>query len=242
MANLTVDIGNTLIKVAIFEKEELMKITSLDEWQYNDIKSFIAGYELDHIIISSVRKDISHITNDLNRTGVKIIELSHKSNLPFKIDYLTPETLGIDRIAALQGGCCVKPNRDLLIIDIGTCITYDLLINNHFIGGNIAPGIQMRATAMHEFTQKLPYVKVEKTDDELGKSTHDAINIGAFWGVIYEIKSIVSRYRVKYPKIECIITGGGADFLRENLEKELENACFDKHLLLRGLNSLPQFL
>lgn len=242
MANLTVDIGNTLIKVAIFEKEELMKITSLDEWQYNDIKSFIAGNELDHIIVSSVRKDISLIISDLNNTGAKIIELSHKSCLPFKIDYLTPETLGIDRIAALLGGCRIKPNSDLLVIDIGTCITYDLLINNHFIGGNIAPGIQMRATAMHEYTQKLPYIEVEKTSKEIGQSTKEAINIGAFWGVIYEIKSIVSRYRVEYPKIECIITGGGADFLRDKLEKELDNIHYDRHILLRGLNSLPQFL
>jgi type III pantothenate kinase len=163
-------------------------------------------------IISSVNQSKEqHIAQTINKLGISSHILSHQSPLPFIIDYTTPQTLGKDRIAALAGAYAINGSGNYLIIDCGTCNTYDLLINNHFIGGNIAPGLQMRLDAMHHFTSALPQCNINdkhNTNTPLGKTTKNAIWNGAFWGIIYEIKSYIDLYTKKYSNLNIILTGG----------------------------------
>ncbi len=155
---LTIDIGNTKTKIAVFGGEQLVEHIVVERINEECVGGLIDRFgEFENSIISSVDANEEQRVADLfSEFGLKCHLLSYKSPLPFKIDYLTPETLGKDRIAALAGAYAVGGEGNYFIIDCGTCNTYDLLVDGHFVGGNIAPGIQMRLDAMHHFTAALP--------------------------------------------------------------------------------------
>ena len=242
---LTIDVGNTNTKVAVFDGKQLVEYVVFKRINDKDIDDLIFQFgSFENVIISSVSiEEESRITSLLDKIGLKYHLLSYKSPLPFAIDYLTPETLGKDRIAALAGAYAIEGGGDYLVIDCGTCNTYDLLIDNHFVGGNIAPGIQMRLDAMHHLTAALPQLHIisDKTDNtkKLGETTKSAMWNGAYWGVINEINGYIERYSQKYENLKVILTGGlfNLEIMdKSHLFNNHTTLIFEPMLVPKGLN------
>ena len=162
----------------------------------------------------------------------------HSSELPIKRGYATPETLGLDRIAAVVGAVMQCPDKAVLIVDAGTCVTYDLLTaDGTFAGGNIAPGIRLRLRAMHEHTGKLPLIDDAGETPEIGFSTETAMRAGAVLGVAYEIEGYIARLNKVYPDLFVFLTGGDALKLAAKIKSRI---FVDENLVLTGLNRILQ--
>ena len=257
---LTIDIGNTKTKIAVFRGEQLMEYIVVEQISNNHINELINKFEkIEHSIISSVNADEEQrVANLFDKLGLNCHLLSHKSPLPFEIDYLTPETLGKDRIAALAGAYAVNGEGNYLVIDCGTCNTYDLLIDGHFVGGNIAPGIQMRLDAMHHFTAALPQCSIQNAkpttlnlgekftiDKSLGETTKTAMLNGAYWGVLHEIKGYIERYSQEFESLKVILTGGLFNLQIVNISQlsTLNSQLFVEPMLVpKGLNYIANSL
>ncbi len=249
---LTIDIGNTKTKVAVFEGEQPVEHIVVEQINVECIDGLIDRFGVfDNLIISSVdAEEEQRVAELFSEFGLKCHLLSYKSPLPFEIDYLTPETLGKDRIAALAGAYAVGGEGNYLVIDCGTCNTYDLLVNGHFVGGNIAPGIQMRLDAMHHFTAALPQCSIQNAqftiDKSLGETTKSAILNGAYCGVINEINGYIERYSREYDDLKVVLTGGLfnlqiADFRLHIVDNNTE-LLFEPTLVPKGLNYIVNSL
>lgn len=229
---LTLDSGNSGVRVGLFKNNTLLKQKKLAfDCSVTEFLSFEELKNITSIISCSVVNSIP--LRDL--PFVREIFINRSSNFPFTLDYKTPETLGIDRVVA----CCSvwEDNADILVIDAGSCLTYDFISKSSgYLGGAISPGLRMRFKAMHNFTDKLPYItQVEKNPKIIGNTTEQSLKSGVINGITNEIKGFISQFKVNYPDLIIFITGGDAIFLGA----ELKNDIFvDQNLVLKGLNSL----
>jgi len=236
--NVCIDIGNTRIKSAFFIKDEISEVYfGLDDLINNLNKEFKSNLHLSiSCIISSVRKDIPKKILEFKEKFKTIVILSDKTKLPIKIDYKTPETLGRDRIAAAVGAKKIFPKENCIVVDAGTCITYDFVDKNfNYRGGSISPGILMRLKAMNEFTANLPLVDLVVNDDILGKSTEEALQNGAVRGTFLEISSFIELIIDKYGASSVIFTGGDAKYFVNYFNSTI---FADQNLVLNGLNEI----
>ncbi|WMJ72438.1 type III pantothenate kinase [Cytophagaceae bacterium ABcell3] len=231
--NLAIDIGNTKIKAGVFNEGHLLHKETFEDIQ--KIGFLINKFNIKKAISASVRKSAS-----INLPqSIQHIYLSHQLKFPFKIHYKTPETLGTDRIAAVAGALAYAPNRNILVIDAGTCITYDFIdADRNYLGGNISPGINMRFKALHNFTDGLPLLSNNENALLIGQTTEEAISGGVLNGTIFEVAGIINEYHSKFHDVQIIMTGGDAHFF-ENKLKETIFAVPD--LLLSGLNSILKY-
>jgi type III pantothenate kinase len=241
MINLVIDIGNTLSKFALFNKNTLIYSGNINnEDSDNEIADILNNYkEVRNAIISSVRENPPFV--NFVKEKLTTIELSHTTPLPIKINYKSPETLGRDRIAGAVAASILYGN-PALSIDAGTCITYDFVNENgEYEGGAISPGIDMRLKAMNYFTEKLPYINFKNVKDSvplIGQDTQTCLLAGAINGSIYEIEQTITYYKEQYPSINVVLCGGDATFLA----KAIKNSIFaDPFLVLKGLNIILQF-
>jgi type III pantothenate kinase len=231
--NLVVDYGNSSAKVAIFNQSKLIeKITFATT---EKLKEFLLASTAENFIVSSVNADAQQICDWAIHTKQKFI-LTHKLPLPITITYSTPHTLGVDRIAGACGAVQLFPGFNSLVIDAGTCITYDFTDEKgNYHGGGISPGLMMRFKAVHTFTAKLPLVNPIDSPELIGNSTETSIQSGVIFGVVEEIKGLIERYRAKYPDLKVILCGGDAPFF----ENKLKASIFaSPDLVLFGLNSV----
>ncbi|MGI9532188.1 type III pantothenate kinase [Lutimonas sp.] len=234
--NLVIDIGNTLIKVAVFEKEFLLfKDQFQQDTVLSGIRSITEQYEIKHGIISHVAALDSNIMNKI-KDLVNLIVLNHDTRIPFSNNYLTPKTLGVDRLALVAAASKQFPKQNTLIIDAGSCITFDFLNEfNSYTGGAISPGIEMRYKAVNHFTSNLPLLKRTERIPSVGDSTENAIHQGILNGVILEIEGVISQYLAKNQKLTVVLTGGDTIFLAKNLKSSI---FATPNFLLEGLNSI----
>lgn len=233
MRNVVIDIGNTLYKVALFEKNKLLEVFETEK-EVACIAQ-IRSYATEYILLSSVRKDLEFF---LDKIDAQVFVLDHHLPVPIKNKYQSPETLGMDRLAAAVGAKSFFPDKPCLVIDLGTCITYDFVsAENEFLGGMIAPGVRMRLQAMHQFTQKLPLVEWQPEKDVpiTGRNTQEAILSGAVNGVKGEIYSLRVYYQTLYPDLQTILCGGDSLYF-ENIKKS--NTFAVPKLVLYGLNKI----
>src|SRR5690554_761772 len=182
--NIVVDNGNTSTKVGIFDGDNLVDhrvFHSLAE-----VKDLLEATEADNILVGSVRHDPAEILSF--STATRKFVLDHRLPLPIQNHYKTPETLGVDRVAGVCGGLQLFPGFNTLVIDAGTCVTYDLIdAERNYRGGAISPGLRMRFRAVHEFTARLPLVGVPDTISLWGDTTETSIQSGVCYGMIAEI-------------------------------------------------------
>ncbi len=238
--NLIVDVGNTFVKFAVYKNADLIHKISFElsefKKQYTLLKKDFP--KLKSAIISSVgrlsKKQIEIIDNDLD-----VLELSSNTKLPFKNHYKTPKTLGVDRIALVSASVKGFPDKNVLIIDAGTCITYDFITEeNNYLGGAISPGIRLRYKALNNLTANLPLLGTERPKTIIGDSTESSIHSGVVFGVIKEIDGIIDQYLEKYLDLTVILTGGDTKFL----SNQLKNSIFaDSNFLLEGLNFILDY-
>ena len=237
--NLTIDIGNTFVKTALFEEGELFDLQTFQKKAYQDeIKMMIDHHPVDQLIICATGK-LDEQWYDLLKEKVSVLKLDQNTKVPFQNYYKTPQTLGLDRIALLCAAIELYKNKDVLIIDAGTCITYDLINRKRqYYGGMISPGWSMRFEALHEKTDKLPLVESPENLTIPGVSTTSAIYAGVVKGLILEIDGFIDIYKADHHHLTVILTGGDG----HRLSTQLKNDIFaNSNFLMFGLNAILEY-
>lgn len=240
MAQLVIDIGNSRTKLAIFDEHRLIKMEILKHPDLDQLKRYLNEPGITHSIISSVNEEITDL-EDILKEKTKYIRFSTSLKTEIDNQYKSPATLGLDRLAGLLGAKALFPDTNCLVIDAGTCITYDA-VDKHGVykGGSISPGLNMRLKAMHTFTGRLPMVDLTDFNDWQGYDTASAMLSGVLNGCISEVNGFIETYNSKYPGLQVILCGGDANFF----DTRLKNSIFahtlktEPDLVLIGLNEV----
>lgn len=238
--NLIIDAGNTYVKMAVFDKgnklhDKNAKVSNL----VKNAKSLLDDYpNIEQAIISSVVVLEEQALKALSNL-VSLHVLGASTKLPFENEYASPETLGVDRMALAAAACTLFPKSNCLVIDAGTCATYDLINSKGvYLGGAISPGLNMRYKALSNQTSKLPLLEKEAPESLIGNTTASSIHSGVVNGICAEIDGIIDQYSTRYEDLTVILTGGDSLFL----SKRLKNTIFaHSNFLLEGLNYLLDY-
>ena len=237
---LAIDVGNTRIKAAVFEGDILLDTFVFQKIALEkNIQNILEKYKnTSHLVVASV-SDVEKQAFIGFEEAVKIHFVSHKDAFPFINCYETPNTLGIDRMVLAVGATLQYPNQNRLVIDAGTCVTFDFIDeNDNYLGGAISPGLRLRYEALHNFTAKLPLLTLEKPKHFIGKSTSESIHSGVVNGLVYEIDGFIEDFKAQNSKFIIILTGGDSEFLA----KRLKNTIFaNSNFLLESLNQTFQY-
>lgn len=237
---LAIDVGNTQIKGAVFEQNTIVykEIINYSDWKNSLNKIIINFPKITDLVISSVGKLTEKDFLEFNAL-LTVVFISKQSRFPFKNLYASPETLGIDRMILASGAVLQYPNVNRLIIDAGTCITYDYVdANDNYLGGAISPGIRLRYESLHSYTAKLPLLSINAPKQLIGNSTEQSIHSGVINGVLMELDGFINFNLNRNDNFIIILTGGDADFLAERLK----NTIFaNSNFLLESLNQIFQY-
>ncbi len=235
--NLAIDLGNTFAKTGLFHQGKCLEI----HWKftYSDLQKYVKSVNPERIIVSSVSYSEEQLKEDFADIEAQIFLLKNTTPVPLVKLYDTPETLGADRIAAGVGARVVFPSENAMIIDMGTCITYDLVdTSEQFHGGIISPGVNMRFKAMNTFTQRLPLLEPEALPSIIGKSTKHAMQSGVMNGICAEMNGFIEEYQKVLTKINVILCGGDATFFANRIK--YPNFAIPE-LVLIGLNRILEY-
>ena len=238
MANLIVDEGNTLCKIAVLDKSEVLCEWSSEEFDMAQAAALISQFSIDKAIVASTRGGAEKICNELQNKIDKVLHFTSQTEVPIEIEYASRQTLGTDRIAVAVGVVCEMGIKDALVIDMGSAITFDSIEDGVFKGGNISLGVAMRFRALHEFTSALPLCHSTEPIEEFGRSTTEAIEQGVMQGVLHEIEGYVERVSKKNVKKSLIFCGGDA----ESFVNRIKSAIFaPRKLMFTGLNRILEY-
>jgi type III pantothenate kinase len=235
--NLIIDIGNSRTKYSVFDDKTEVSSYSENILTTKTIETILKKHTyINKCILSATGHIPENIINFLNQNIKYCLQFSHRTPLPFHSEYKTIETLGLDRLAAVSGANVLHPGENVLIIDLGTAITYDLKNEaNIHLGGNISPGMHLRFKALNEFTNKLPLVNPNNGPTLIGLSTVEAIENGVLHGIISEIDAFIDEIESLYNNLTIILTGGDAQFFVNKLKKTI---FVVQNLVSTGLNSI----
>jgi type III pantothenate kinase len=230
MTNLVVDIGNSSIKIAVFKQDKIIFSNQTSTLNKIDFYQLKEKHQIQNLIISSVKQEIAYDEEGLKK-HFNYIRFNGLTNTPVHNKYTSPQTLGLDRLAAVVGAKYLFPNQHVMVIDAGTCITYDVLNGTgEYFGGSISPGINMRFEAMHHFTSKLPLVVFDK-------------NFNKSFGVLYEAEGFIQTQLKLQPETKIILCGGDSGFF----DSRFKNSIFahlilhEPNLVLIGLNTVVNY-
>jgi len=225
--------------VALFKDNEIQGLFVLKKLTLKLLREICEKQsELKAVIISSVAVDAEKIRSFLQKKYL-LIEYNSETEVPVTNNYKTPETLGSDRLAAACAGHFYFPGKNVLIIDAGTCIKYDLInVKGEYLGGAISPGIHMRFKAMNTFTENLPLVVPRKTEQAPGNSTENSMLSGVMNGTLYEMEGMIAAYEKELQPLEVILSGGDMNYFAA----QLKNRIFAvPNIVLIGLNEILKF-
>mgnify|MGYP003290285400 CR=1 FL=1 len=235
---ITIDIGNTRAKYAIFNEDNIIE-TSTFEPCSDDLERLISRFpQIGKGIISSVGGKIEECVRQLK--DIDIVTLSGETPLPFVLGYNEKKQIGSDRLVAVAAAMIEKPEQNNLVIDIGTCITYDIITAEkiHY-GGPISPGIRLRFKAMNDYTEKLPLCS--PTKDEINyicNSTEECLRAGVIGGITHEIEGFIKKYSDIYKNLNTFVIGGDNIFF----ENQLKNCIFaDSKFTFNGLKFILDY-
>lgn len=234
-ASLCIDIGNSFAKLAMYVGDAIDHYERHKDLSVSQLDALAERYDYHQVIISSTRNLDQRVIKAI-RSRYDLIILDHHTAIPITNGYHTPETLGRDRLAAVIGAQAAYPGKDIAVIDLGTCNTFDIINSKKvYLGGNIGPGVDMKLKAMNSYTDKLPLPDRIYNDDPIGKDTTTALQNGAFWGTIFEIESFIQRMKAQFPDLMVILTGGDAQIFGEKLKSKIFVA---PNLVLDGLHEI----
>lgn len=234
---LCFDFGNTRLKCAVFDGNELKDVFVLANLDGSSVLECIEKYKPGRTILASVIDHPADIETILS-TKTIFHKLSHNSRLPFSTPVGKPETIGADRLALVAAAVDLYPGKHNLIIGLGTCITFNFVNKFHeFLGGAISPGLEMRFKAMHEFTAKLPLVKADWNFPLVGHDTRTNMLSGVILGMSKEIDGIIEEYEDRYSNFNVVLTGGDMSFFVPHLKKKI---FADPHLIYKGLYAISK--
>jgi len=243
MANLVIDIGNTFTKIAVFSQDKLLQAEHYAVIESSTLLKLIDQYQVDKAIISSVKKEIEGWRGELEKKAdLKYFNVAMTAGIHNQ--YKTPQTLGLDRLAAVIGASKLYPGKGSLVIDAGTAITYDWIdAEANYFGGSISPGLNMRYKALNYYTGRLPLIDADdRFNDNYGTDTSSAIRSGVQNGIKYEVAGFIESYQKTEPELNVILTGGDSIFF----DTLLKNSIFapyiknEPYLVLKGLNAAIQ--
>ena len=237
---LVIDVGNSRIKAAVFEDTMILEIFIFTKIELKkNIENILKKFQkVSDLVISSVG-DVEKQSFLAFETQLNVNFITNNDYFPFLNKYSTPQTLGIDRMVLATGAVLQFPNQNRLVIDAGTCVTYDFIdAENNYLGGAITPGLRLRYESLHNYTAKLPLLTLETPKSIIGNSTSDSIHSGVVNGLVFEIDGFIEEYRTQYLNFIIILTGGDTDFLA----KRLKNTIFaNSNFLLESLNQTFQY-
>lgn len=240
MAQLVIDIGNSRTKLAVFEGTELISLENILNLNPAKLDQILSDFAITHSIISSVNTEISNL-EEILKVRTKYIRFTANLKTGIVNQYKSPSTLGLDRLAGIIGAKSIFPGKNCMVIDAGTCITYDAVDKDGiYVGGSISPGLDMRLKAMHSFTGRLPNVDFSDYHDWQGYDTVSAMLSGVVNGTLAEVKGFIETYCLHYPELHVILCGGNAIFF----DTRLKNSIFahtlktEPDLVLIGLNEV----
>ncbi|WP_298614395.1 type III pantothenate kinase [uncultured Odoribacter sp.] len=237
--NLIIDAGNTRFKYAFCSPGKEM-FTGVDrEKMLEEIEEYtVKGTKLD-IFLSGSGKIEEALREQLKRTANYWLDGEGEVIYPLQIDYQTPATLGVDRIAVCVGAWKLFPRTDLLVINSGTAITYNYVTQTGiFLGGNISPGQQIRFRSLHEFTARLPYIEGEMNFGEMGRTTEEAVQNGVMNGIVFEIQKYIELFYKNFPEGKVILTGGNSFFIKDKL---IAGIAYEENLGFIGLSDILEY-
>ncbi len=235
--NLCIDIGNSLVKTAVFSGSVMRNKNQWPDLGTLEIDKIRSGHPgINNVIICSVRPDNQTLINKLKSSFPHLLVFDENTPIPVKNLYETKSTLGKDRLAAVIGANNNYPDRNVLVIDAGTAITYDVVDeNNCYLGGSISPGMLLRFKSLHEFTGRLPLVRKRSNVKLVARNTEEAIASGVQNGIIFEIESYIYNLKKQFRDMVIIFTGGDA----KHFDKKLKSTIFvDSNLIFTGLNRI----
>lgn len=232
---LVIDVGNTLTKIAVFDGDDSVLLEKYQQPTLDQISALVENQSATRAVVSKVGELSPKIEEFLSQR-IKTLIFDSSTPLPIKNCYKTPSTLGPDRLAAAVGASALFPNRNVLVIDSGTAITYDLVTSNgHYLGGAIAPGISIRFKALNQYTAKLPLLSISDDYPLIGADTTSSILSGVLNGVVNEVDGYIDDVKAQYSALEIVFTGGDSFFF----DKKLKNSIFvHPNLVLFGLNRI----
>ena len=238
---LVIDIGNTHVKTALFDDSGIAELITTENLTTNFLAEFASKHQnIRSAILASVRVVKPEVIDFLS-SEIRFMQLNETTPLPFTNKYATPATLGNDRVAAVAGVSSLFPGQNVLVIDAGSCITYDFITSaNEYLGGGISPGINMRFLALNSFTGKLPLIGFDsgRQPELTGTDTRESILSGVQNGVLQEVDGIIDKYKLKYKDLKVDVSGGDYNYF----DKYLKNNIFaSPNIVLTGLNRILDF-
>jgi type III pantothenate kinase len=237
---LTIDVGNTRVKAAVFEGNKIVSYSFFVKKELEkSIQNILKKYENITVLVVASVGNIEKQSFLNFRKELKIDFIDQSDLFPFENQYATPKTLGIDRMVLAAGAVLQFPGQNRLVIDAGTCVTYDFINENDvYLGGAISPGLRLRYESLHNYTAKLPLLLLEEPNLLVGKSTSESIHSGVVNGLVYEIDGFISEYKALFSNFIIILTGGDSEILA----KRLKNTIFaNSKFLLESLNQTYQY-
>lgn len=231
------DFGNTRKKAAVFNNSEIVKTLVLEDDATSTIQSLIDSYKPDKTILSSVVEHNPEIEEVLKKNS-RFHLLSHLSKLPITTPVGKPETIGADRLAIAAGGVHFYPDKNLLLIGLGTCVTLNF-VNKYkeLIGGSISPGLEMRLKSLQYYTAKLPFVPPKADVSLIAYDTETNILTGTILGMAYELDGFIAEYNAKFDNFNVVLTGGDLQHLASHMKSRI---FADPELLFKGLYAISE--
>lgn len=237
MTTICLDFGNTRLKVAVFEEDQLQEVVVLRQDVVPHLAELIDRVQPRYSILSSVIRHDPAV-EELLAARTKFHLLSNTSKLPFTIPVGKPETVGADRLAIAAASVFLFPRTNNLAIGLGTCITFNFINQEHqLLGGSISPGMEMRFRAMHQFTAKLPLVEAHWNVPLIGYDTVTNMQSGVVFGMAKEIDGIIEAYREKFGNFNALLTGGDIGLFQPHLKNKI---FADPDLIFKGLYAISQ--
>ena len=236
---LVIDIGNSKVKAGVFDKKQLIEIFIAPVIAIDFIKEINYKYKEIHSVILSTVKEVSDEVINYLKNNFHLIEFDSETKIPIKNYYKTPGTLGKDRLAGVIAANSIYPGENVLVIDAGTCVTFDLINSRgEYYGGSISPGLTMRFNALHTFTDKLPLIHLTNFNELTGTDTKESILAGVINGILAEAEGIIKKYSSVYCPLKIIICGGDAQFFAVRLNYSIFAVA---ELVLIGLNEILDY-
>ena len=237
--NLVVDFGNTLVKLAVFDKGELVAQRCMERLHPSVLEELLSEWPVRRAVVASTRGEVDDVAAMLRRRVDYLLEFTSQTSVPIGNAYLTPETLGRDRLAAAVGATVLYPGENVLIVDFGTAVTIDLVTaDNTFRGGCISPGVTMRFRALHDYTAALPLCGPAEDERLQGLATEDAVRLGVMNSLTFEIEGYMARMEKKIDDLCVIFTGGDAKYFAKRIKNTIFANC---NLVFCGLDRILEY-
>ncbi len=234
---LCFDFGNTRLKCAVFDDRSLREVIVLENDSAETIEQLIKTYQPAKTLLSSVI-DHNQEMEKILKASTRFHKLDHHSKIPITTPVGKPETIGADRLGLVVAAVDLFPNKNNLVIGLGTAITYNFINKYHeFLGGGISPGMEMRFKSLHNFTALLPLVEKDWNLPLVGYDTRTNILSGVILGMAKEIDGMIDAYAEKYGNFNVLLTGGDAPYFVYHLKNKI---FADPNLIYKGLYAISE--